>query len=213
MDLFTKKEFKIFQVDGLDERMALIRERIQPIFQLIGETYIEEINEYTGFDGSFHIAQHRRRTAYAPESTWSAFGGNKRGYKKYPHLQVGINSDHVFIFLSIIDNPVYEKEMGQLLLDKSEQWKRLPEDMYISGDHTKEIVQPFSEEVVTDTLNRLLSVKKAEFMIGRIIPHDSELLNKQDKQKAFFTDTISDLLPLYKQLLDEHVYQDSQNKG
>jgi uncharacterized protein YktB (UPF0637 family) len=36
-----------------------------------------------------YIAQHRRRTRYAPENTWSAISDNKRGYKSQAHLQLG----------------------------------------------------------------------------------------------------------------------------
>ncbi|MDZ7834202.1 MAG: DUF1054 family protein [Alkalibacterium sp.] len=33
---FDEKDFEIFDIEGLDERMAAIRERIQPVFQHIG---------------------------------------------------------------------------------------------------------------------------------------------------------------------------------
>ena len=48
-----------------------------------------------------HIAKHLRRTAYPPESTWVAIGGDKRGYKKYPHFQIGINEHYVFFTLAV----------------------------------------------------------------------------------------------------------------
>lgn len=69
---FEPEHFSIFSVDGLDERMALIREHIQPVFQSFGDEFKAHVNTQTAFDGGFHIAQHRRRTANAPESTWVA---------------------------------------------------------------------------------------------------------------------------------------------
>jgi uncharacterized protein YktB (UPF0637 family) len=202
--LFTKEDFGVFEVDGLDERMELIRERIQPVFQELGDTYTEYINEKTGYDLSFHIAQHRRRTTNPPESTWCAFGGNNRGYKKFPHVQVGINTEHIFIWASIIDNPKHEHEMGQNLIDYPENWKNLPEDYIVSKDHTIREVMPLTEASAEQTLERLLKVKKGEILIGRIIPIDSNLLEDTEKQKAFIKETIDTILPVYKQMLDTY---------
>lgn len=70
---FKQEDFNIFTVDGLKERMALIRERIHPVFQSVGDAFISKVNLHTSFQGEFHIAQHRRRTTNPPESTWSFF--------------------------------------------------------------------------------------------------------------------------------------------
>ncbi|WP_258392629.1 DUF1054 family protein [Dolosigranulum pigrum] len=34
--VFTPSVYKIFDIDGLDERMAAIRAEVQPVFQAIG---------------------------------------------------------------------------------------------------------------------------------------------------------------------------------
>ena len=199
---FDKTDFEIFDIEGLDERMAAVRERIQPVFQHLGDTHRAHVNDYTQFNGSFHIAQHRRRTTNPPESTWSAFGGNKRGYKKYPHIQVGINQEHIFMFLSIIDNPKHELAMGEFLLQHRSIWNDLPDDYYVSKDHTKAEIQKADRENVEKTLKRLIKVKKGEFMLGRVLsPHSPELNNEQE-QAEFFRKTLTGLLPIYKKLLD-----------
>lgn len=201
---FTKEDFGVFELDGLDERMELIRERVQPTFQELGDNYTDYFNEKTGYDLSFHIAQHRRRTTNPPQSTWCAFGGNNRGYKKFPHIQVGINTEHIFIWVSIIDNPRHEHEMGLELIENPENWKNLPEDYIVSKDHTIREVMPVTDENVEKTLDRLLNVKKGEILIGRIIPMDSDLLEDSDKQQAFVEETFDAILPIYKQLLDTY---------
>lgn len=201
---FEPEHFNIFSVDGLDERMALIREQIQPVFQSFGDTFRGHVNTQTAFDGGFHIAQHRRRTANAPESTWSAIGGNARGYKKYPHIQLGINSDHIFLFLSLIDNPVHEKAMGQHLLENLELFDHLSEEYVISPDHTKPDLIKADNDTIETTLNRLLNVKKGEFMIGRIMREDSAELKDKDTQIAFYKKTLDDLMPIYSDLLEVH---------
>ncbi len=209
-EYFRKKDFEIFEVESLDARMHEIRKRIQPVFQYIGDTHTDYINDYTGFDGSFHIAQHRRRTTNPPESTWSAIGGDNRGYKKYPHIQIGINEEHIFMFLSLIDNPKHEKAMGSFLLNRPELWSDLSDDYYISGDHTKAAIKKAKVDTIEHTLDRLLNVKKGEFMIGRILTPSSEELMDDTMQDKFFKETVDGLLPMYKELLDLH--QKEENK-
>lgn len=209
-EYFRKKDFEIFEVESLDARMHEIRKRIQPVFQYIGDTHTDYINDYTGFDGSFHIAQHRRRTTNPPESTWSAIGGDNRGYKKYPHIQIGINEEHIFMFLSLIDNPKHEKAMGSFLLNRPELWSDLSDDYYISGDHTKAAIKKAKVDTIEHTLDRLLNVKKGEFMIGKILTPSSEELMDDTMQDKFFKETVDGLLPMYKELLDLH--QKEENK-
>ena len=184
--------------------MQAIREHIQPVFQSIGEQYAPLVSEETGYPAAFHIAQHIRRTTNPPESTWSAIGGNKRGYKKFPHLQIGINEEYIFIFVSIIDQPLYEREMGEALLNHQENWNELSEDYGISGDHTKTKIEPLSEQRGIRLLERMLKVKKGEMMVGRIISSSSTLLMDAKAQRSFIEETITQLMPLYKQLLDTH---------
>lgn len=113
MLMFTEKEFAAFEVAGLDERMAVIRAQIQPIFQELDTYFAEQLAPELGTELFVHIAQHRRRTVYPPENTWSALSPNKRGYKMQPHFQLGIWGDYVFMWLSFIDNPKNEKQIAQ----------------------------------------------------------------------------------------------------
>lgn len=206
---FEKSDFDLFEIDGLEDRMTVIRESIQPVFQYFGDTYIDYVNDFTDFEGSFHIAQHRRRTTNPPESTWSAIGGNNRGYKKYPHIQIGINDEYIFMFLSLIDNPKHEKLMGEHLLNHSALWRNLPDDYHVSGDHTKTAIKEADEETITKTLERLLKVKKGEFMLGRIITPQSDVLGDEKKQEVYFKETLDVLLPIYKELLDLYQEEDA----
>jgi len=207
---FEKSDFDLFEIDGLEARMSVIREAIQPVFQYYGDTYTDYVNDYTNFEGSFHIAQHRRRTTNPPESTWSAIGGDNRGYKKYPHIQIGINDEYIFMFLSLIDNPKHEKKMAEFLLDHPTLWNDLPNDFYVSGDHTKTKINKADEETVRKTLQRLIKVKKGEVMLGRIITPESGLLGDGQKQEEFFKETLEVLLPIYKALLD--LYQEEEDR-
>src|SRR5690625_5408059 len=77
--------------------MTAIQERIQPKFKKIGEALTEDVRAMVGSDMHLHIAKHARRTVNPPNDTWMAIAGNKRGYKKHPHFQVGLWDDHLFI--------------------------------------------------------------------------------------------------------------------
>lgn len=202
MELFKQEMFDIFQVQGLDDRMDQIRSQIQPIFQGLQGEFQDYINNSTGRNLGFHIAQHLRRTVNPPEATWCAFGGNNRGYKKYPHLQVQINADHIFIGLALIDNPKYRKEIGQEFQANPNHWQNLSGDFYISQDHTKTDLLDLNQDNMEETVDRLVNVKKGEIMLGRIIRPDSPLLEDDQGQEDYIKETFDKILPLYKQSLD-----------
>lgn len=211
MNLFTKESFNIFQIDGLDERMKVIRRDIQPVFQDIHDLIVDELNQKADFDHEFHIAQHLRRTKNPPESTWAAFGGDSRGYKKYPHLQLMINEEYIFIGLAMIDNPLYEKEIAREFLDHPNLWDHLTTDFKISKDHTKTPLIDLTEENMTKALERVINVKKGEIMVGRMIEPDSDLLDKPDAQLAFIKESFDQIMPLYKRAIDLHFELDQEN--
>ena|GEM_PF-27228 len=162
--MFTEKEFAAFEVAGLDERMAVIRAQIQPIFQELDTYFAEQLAPELGTELFVHIAQHRRRTVYPPENTWSALSPNKRGYKMQPHFQLGIWGDYVFMWLSFIDNPKNEKQIAQAFLENQQLFQALPEDTYVSLDHTVPQITPLMETDLEKALTRFRDVKKGEFV-------------------------------------------------
>ena len=99
---FTKEAFDTFEIEGLEQRMHAIRERIQPVFKQIGQEVSPDLTVNLAEDMYVHIAQHARRKVNPPKDTWMAFSPNKRGYKKHPHFQVGLFDDHLFIWLAYI---------------------------------------------------------------------------------------------------------------
>ena len=202
--MFIKENFKIFDVEGLDSRMAAIRESIQPVFRSIWENFCPRVSKATGLEFHIHIAQHLRRTTNPPESTWSAISTTKRGYKNQPHFQLGIWREYIFIYLSMIDNPKNEKEIADTLLKNIDVIKSLPEDFIYSADHTKKEVFSVSSENLEKDIVRFRDVKKSEFEVGRIIEKESNMWNDTEKAKAFLWETIEELLPLY-QILAIHI--------
>ncbi|MET3563417.1 uncharacterized protein YktB (UPF0637 family) [Enterococcus rotai] len=198
MLMFTEKDFDVFTIAGLDPRMAGIRSTIQPKFQELDEYFAEKLGEKLETEFFVHIAQHRRRTVYPPENTWSALSQKKRGYKMEAHFQLGIWPDYLFMWLSLIDNPKNEKAIAQAFLDNQELFKQLDDDFYLSIDHTQPEIERLNEADLEKYLTRFRDVKKGEFQIGRIIRKTDNLLNDPEKARAYMLKTYEELLSLYE---------------
>ena len=198
--MFTQKSFEIFSIDGLEARMAEIRSEIHPVFSEIGQKLLTKLSaKISNQEFYFHIAQHRRRTANAPENTWSAISTKARGYKMEAHFQLGIWEDYVFIYLSMIDQPKKQKEYAELLTNLSVE-KMLTEDFIISKDHTKAEVFPLS--AFSEAAERLGKVKKSELEIGRLWSKERFDGKEDSKILAEMLETIDQLLPIYQKLME-----------
>lgn len=198
MLMFTEKDFEVFTIDGLDPRMTEIRAKIQPKFQELDDYFAEKLGEELGTEFFVHIAQHRRRTVYPPENTWSALSQKKRGYKMEAHFQLGIWEDYLFMWLSLIDNPKNEKEIAQTFLDNQELFEQLDDDFYLSIDHTQPMIERLQDADLEKHLTRFRDVKKGEFQIGRIIKKEDALLNDSGKAREYMLKTYQELVPFYQ---------------
>jgi len=196
--MFTEKSFEVFDVEGLDGRMAAIRKEIQPTFQQLDEVFQQVLEPLLGEELFIHIAQHRRRTTYPPENTWSALSRQKRGYKMEPHFQLGIWPDYVFMWLSCIDQPKNEQAIAQALLDNRQVIAGLSPDFVLSGDHTQPKVEELSPENTERLLKRFRDVKKGEFQIGRIIKREDPIWKDPKAAQAFMVETYEQLVPIYQ---------------
>ena len=197
---FTQTEFSSFSIEGLEERMKEIRTHIQPKFQYLGKLISKSLeSKLNGEMLPIHVAKHLRRTKFAPESTWVGIGGDNRGYKKYPHFQIAIDKNAVYIWLAFIDNPQFEKEMAAYFLKYPESIAQLPDDYIVSLDHTKDQVTRINEVDIQAALTRWQKVKKGEFMVGRRLKKDGPILNDADQTEQFILETVHKLFPIYKQ--------------
>lgn len=202
---FSKEDFNVFDIQGLDERMVGIRERIQPKFRHFAEAGARLIASEEGAESvPVHIAKHLRRTKYAPENTWCAIGGDARGYKKYPHFQIGIAKEGVSFYLCLIDQPVKEKEMAAALLARIPELEQLPRDYVVSVDHTAPVVLPIENVDWEPVLIRLRDVKKAELLIGRKLAPADQRLATEEGTLAVMEETLHELLPIYRACMEQY---------
>ncbi|MFC2950244.1 YktB family protein [Virgibacillus sediminis] len=197
---FTKEDFETFSIEGLEERMEAIQTRIQPKFQEIGSHLVSFLSAELGNEMFLHIAKHARRTVNPPNDTWLAIADNKRGYKKHPHFQVGLFDDHVFIWLALIYELDYKKEIAESYVKSFDELKQLPSNYMVSLDHTKRDAISLDKLQLKD-VERFRDVKKAEFLIGQHLPAGDPRLADGKKFLETVEATYETLIPFYRQAL------------
>lgn len=117
MELFTQKDFKVFDIPGFQERMQAIAERIRPKLTVIGEALVPAISGLVDQQLYLHVAKHARRTVNPPDDTWAAIGADKRGYKKDVHFKIAVSRNCVRLLFEV--GPEYYDKAEWLL-----RWNR-----------------------------------------------------------------------------------------
>lgn len=196
---FDDKDFNVFTVDSLDARMDAIKTKVRPKLEELGETLAPVLSTYTGDEIFPHVAKHARRSVNPPDSTWVAFADNKRGYKKYPHFQIGLWETHLFIWFALINEAENKTAIAENL-DKhvKDIKKMIPNDYVWSKDHAEPDVVPNPDADLENMLDRLKNVKKAELLCGRTLQRGTPVLKDGDKLMAEIENTFKTVLPLYR---------------
>ena len=200
--MFKEEDFNTFIIEGLDERMNAIKERIQPKFKKIGEELTAHLASLVGNEMYLHIAKHARRTVNPPNDTWLAIAHNKRGYKKHPHFQLGLFDDHVFVWFALIYEVPNKKEIAQQFLNHMDDiYETIPDDFVISLNHMKKdalLKSELNKEEIQGILKEFRNVKKVEFLVGKHIAKDDPILNDEKTLLSKVEEIYSTLTPLYK---------------
>lgn len=200
--MFKEEDFNTFKIEGLDERMYAIKERIQPKFKKIGDELCNHIESLIGNEMYLHIAKHARRTVNPPNDTWLAVAHNKRGYKKHPHFQLGLFDDHIFIWFALIYELPNKKEVAQHFLEHIDEiYKTIPNDYVISLNHMKKdalLKSKMNKNDIEEVLRKFRDVKKVEFLVGKHIAKEDPILNDQKEFLSTVENIFTTLTPLYK---------------
>lgn len=199
---FTKQDFDVFTVPGLEPRMEALIQTLRPKLDELGGIISPYLSTLCGEEMFPHVAKHARRTINPPHDSWVAWGSSKRGYKALPHFQVGMFASHLFIIFAVI----YESPNKLILakyLDKhaSAVKKSIPEGFYWSMDHMDpggQLHQDLTSADFKQMAAKLSSVKKSEVLCGLRIEQGDPILKDADKLIAKIEDTFEKLLPLYK---------------
>jgi len=201
---WTKEDFDVFQIDGLENRMAGLIEKVRPKFEELGNHYSHYFSTELGQEYYPHVAKHARRSVNPPKDSWVAFAPYKRGYKALPHFQIGLWGSHAFIILAVIYEAPDKVAIAERLLKKKGLFNKLPDDFIISGDHMKpeaQLLKNEKKEGLEQLLGRLKDVKKAEFLVGRHISKDQAVGLTEEEFLKLAEETFNYLLPIYKTMI------------
>lgn len=200
---FEKRDFDTFTIDGLDERMGAIRERIQPKFQAIGDEIVDYLSAKLGNEMFIHIAQHARRTVNPPNDTWMAFSLNNRGYKMLPHFQIGLWDDRLFVWLAYIYELPRKKEIAEKFINHIDDLeKMIPKDFDISMNHMKKSNERLEDVHLGKVLDRFNNVKSAEFLIGKQFSPEDPILKDGPAFIKKVQSIYDTLIPIYQRSLE-----------
>jgi uncharacterized protein YktB (UPF0637 family) len=200
LHFWNDEDFSVFSIEGLENRMSALQNRIQPKFETLGRHFADKLSVHGTDEFHPHIARHIRRTVNPPNDSWVAFAPAKRGYKALPHFQIGLWGSHLFIILAVIYENPDKKGIAERLERNINVLTSLPSTYIISGDHMKPEAFPLNDvgvDGLEKLLERLQSVKKAEFLVGRHLLRKDAVKLTVDEFMAFAEETFDQLLPVY----------------
>ncbi len=199
--IFTRQAFEVFDIHSLEEQMPIVRREIQPPFRFYGRYLARHIQEAYRTELPIYIAKHIQRKVKPLRHTWVALGGDNRGYKKYPHFEIGINSNFLYIMLCFQFHLLEKESMAQFL--RKQNLLSLPEDMKIMTAHFGPDYFALNETNLEKGLERLEEVKGADFQIGRVIDKENPMLLETESLIEYFVETVDDLWSLYFESMAE----------
>ncbi|MCE4043840.1 MULTISPECIES: YktB family protein [Lysinibacillus] len=197
---WTNKDFNVFKIDGLEQRMDALNDHVRPKFHQLGVDFAAYFSSQLGEEFFSHVAKHARRTVNPPKDSWVAFAPYKRGYKSLPHFQIGLWHSHLFIVLAIIYEAPQKNVMAERLLAHQSLFEQLSGDFIVSGDHMSPeaiSLEESKEDKLEALLLRLRDVKKGEFLIGRHIPKEQAIKLSASEFHQLTEQTFNSLLPFY----------------
>lgn len=201
---FTNEDFHVFLIDGLENRMDAIKEKIRPKLEILGQHYSPTLAALTGDEIFAHVAKHARRTKNPPNDTWVAFAHNPRGYKMLPHFQIGLWSTHLFIWFAVIYESPHKQNYGKKFEENLEKiHAMIPDHFFWSVDHTKTDSIPHNQLSIKQLgtlFQNLQTVKKSELLCGMQIERKTAAEMSPSKLESLIDEVFSQLIPLYKML-------------
>ena len=118
---FTPVDFKVFSVEGFNERMQQIYAHVRPKLIRLGDELAPALARRLHMEFFPHVAKHARRTVNPPPETWAAFGPSSKGYKRYGYLALCISGAGVHARAVVKSEADMRPEMGRLLKERGAQ--------------------------------------------------------------------------------------------
>jgi uncharacterized protein YktB (UPF0637 family) len=199
---FEPKDFDVFAIEGLEPRMEALIANLRVKLTQLGEDFVPILSDLTGEEMFAHVAKHARRKTNPPHDSWVAWSRNKKGYKMYPHFQIGAWNTHAFVQFGIIyESPMKGVFAEQMLAHLDEIKKTLPGHYLWYPDHMNPqgmVMSEMAQEDYERIAHRLANQKNGEVMIGTILPREEAVKLSPEAFLSFATETFQTLAPLYQ---------------
>jgi uncharacterized protein YktB (UPF0637 family) len=118
---FTPVDFKVFSVEGFNERMQQIYAHVRPKLLKLGDELAPVLARGLHMEFFPHVAKHARRTVNPPPETWAAFGPSPKGYKRFGYLALCISGAGIHARAVVKSEADMRPEMGRLLKTRGSQ--------------------------------------------------------------------------------------------
>jgi uncharacterized protein YktB (UPF0637 family) len=199
---WEKEDFDVFATEGLEERMEALKAHTRIKLTQLGDDFAPLLTEIAGEEMFPHVAKHARRKTNPPNDSWVAWSKNPRGYKMYPHFQIGTWGTHAFIQFGIIYESPMKGVFAEGMLKQLDEIKRtLPPDYLWYPDHMNPqglVMADMTQEDYERIAHRLANQKNGEVMIGVNVPRAKAVKMSPKKFVNHATETFRTLAPLYK---------------
>ncbi|WP_048000153.1 DUF1054 family protein [Lactiplantibacillus herbarum] len=199
--MFTNDDFDIFNEPTLPGRMHLIKTVIDPKFEQVAPQIITSLQTTKSQPFYAHVAKHLRRFKNPPVDTWVAFSQNKRSYKAWPHFELGLWPDRLFIYFDILDEGKAAVQAGISTSQLADLLKTLPAVFVVSNNHGVAETQPATAANVAQALQKFDQYKHKELVVGRSVPVGDELFGDADALVRYIIATFTELLPIYQPIM------------
>jgi uncharacterized protein YktB (UPF0637 family) len=204
-DGFTQKEFAIFELQGYQARMPVLRAEITPRLKEFGPALAPRLEEATGLELHPHVAMHMRRTVNPPEETWAAFCRNTRSYKPYVHFRVSINGEgiHVKCFVEddADDKATFADGLKRNAAGLVKYFAANPSirsyDLRDANEDPRPGINLKKTEIV-GFADRLKSVKGQHACFGILLGTDENVVGSRDSLTKAVIAAAQTLVPLYQ---------------
>lgn len=118
---FAAADFKVFEVEGFNERMQQIYAHVRPKLLRLGDELAPSIARRLHMEFFPHVAKHARRSVNPPPETWAAFGPSPKGYKRFGYLALCISGAGIHARAVVKSEADKRDEIGASLKARSAQ--------------------------------------------------------------------------------------------
>lgn len=200
--MFTRSDFDIFNDPTLAGRMHLIKTVIDPKFEAAAPTILQTLATASA-GGPFyaHVAKHLRRVKNPPVDTWVAFSQNKRSYKAWPHFELGLWPDRLFIYFDVLDECKPQVQARLSATELLPLFQQLPADFVVSHNHGAPTTKPATPSNVAQLVTKFDQYKHSELVAGRSVLKTDAVMAHPEQLEALVLETFETLMLIYQPIM------------